>query len=137
MESCKPPITEIVKVVCSEYNITEDKLKSKCRSWEIVDAKQTICFIRMVYCKDTSLTLSQEYGFSHPAILHSKKAAISKLDGTTTTTGTYYPYKKFKDKFDKIAEAIGFKVDIDQLKQSMFDKQSRKVLRSSGINPSK
>lgn len=137
MEQCKPETFKIVKVVCNEYGITPEELKTKCRSWESVDAKQTICFIRMVYCKDTSLTLSKEYGFSHPAILHNKKAAISKLDGTVTSAGVFYPFKKFKDKFDKIAEAIGFNPDIEEIKQSIFEKQSRKLLRKSGIDPAK
>lgn len=116
---CRPPVAEIVRVVCQEYKCKEEDLKSRCRKWETVDAKQTVCFLRMAY-GDTAQKIGSEYGFSHPAILHNRKTAISKLTPVIPNTDHYY-YKPFKTKFDGIAKQIKFDWNLLEIERNKLE----------------
>lgn len=104
---------EITTIVCDEYNCSEIEVRSLVRRWNIIDARQTIIYLRMLFLKESSPKLANDYHISHPAVLHSRKAVINKIDGIRTNKGTVYSYKPFKVHFDNIISKIADQMDFD------------------------
>lgn len=76
----------ILLKVCSKYNISEKDIFSRCRKVEIVEKKQILFYLLVVFDRKYTLENITDYikfksgiSYNHATILHSKKQILNRM----------------------------------------------------------
>lgn len=76
----------ILLKVCSKYNISEEEIFSRCRKVEIVEKKQILFYLLVVFDRKYTLKNITDYimfksgiSYNHATILHSKKQILNRM----------------------------------------------------------
>lgn len=76
----------ILQKVCSKYNISEEEIFSRCRKVEIVEKKQILFYLLVVFDRKYTLENITDYimfksgiSYNHATILHSKKQILNRM----------------------------------------------------------